>query len=282
MSEPVSREPVLRIGPFSRATSISVKALRAYHEQGLLVPAAVDPATGYRVYTAAQLLDAAVLRRLRDLDVPLRQVREVLDARDPAVTERVLAEHTRAMQARLDETMRIIDELQRGIDAPEVHTPVHLREVPAQHALARRGRVSEVDFGPFLEAAYEALFAAVARTGAQVADAPGGLYPQAVDDDGEDIVAVVPIAAPVDLAGVHDVQLIELPALTVAVASHHGPYTTVGETYRQLGRWVATHATSLDLPVRERYLVGPPEPADRFLTEIHWPVEGPVHQETPS
>ena len=73
-------DPFLRIGPFSRASSLSVKALRAYHEQGLLVPALVDPDTGYRVYGAEQLFDAAVLRRLRDLDVPLRQVHEVLSA----------------------------------------------------------------------------------------------------------------------------------------------------------------------------------------------------------
>jgi len=33
----------LRIGPFSRASSLSIKALRAYHEQGLLVPAEVEP-----------------------------------------------------------------------------------------------------------------------------------------------------------------------------------------------------------------------------------------------
>lgn len=55
----------LRIGPFSRASSLSIKALRAYHETGLFVPAVVDPTTGYRMYSTAQLLDAVVLRRLR-------------------------------------------------------------------------------------------------------------------------------------------------------------------------------------------------------------------------
>lgn len=39
-------EPFLRIGPFSTASSLSVKALRAYHESGLLLPAVVDPSTG--------------------------------------------------------------------------------------------------------------------------------------------------------------------------------------------------------------------------------------------
>ncbi|MCC6438908.1 MAG: MerR family DNA-binding transcriptional regulator [Acidimicrobiales bacterium] len=57
------------IGMFSRASSLSIKALRAYHEQALLVPASVDPRTGYRAYTVAQLADAAIIVRLRALDV---------------------------------------------------------------------------------------------------------------------------------------------------------------------------------------------------------------------
>jgi DNA-binding transcriptional MerR regulator len=59
---------LLRIGSFSRAASLSVKALRAYHEAGLLVPAEVDPQTGYRSYSVAQLTDATIIRRLRELD----------------------------------------------------------------------------------------------------------------------------------------------------------------------------------------------------------------------
>jgi len=69
---------LLPIGMFSRASSLSIKALRAYHEHGILVPAVVDAQTGYRSYAADQLADAAIIVRLRALDVPLDQVREVL------------------------------------------------------------------------------------------------------------------------------------------------------------------------------------------------------------
>jgi DNA-binding transcriptional MerR regulator len=57
----VSDNPLLRIGPFSRASSLSIKALRAYHEAGLLVPAEVDPHTEYRSYSLAQLTDATII-----------------------------------------------------------------------------------------------------------------------------------------------------------------------------------------------------------------------------
>src|SRR3954452_20086940 len=141
-------DDLLRIGPFSRASWLSIKALRAYHEDGLLVPALVDPTTGYRSYTSAQLTDAVVIRRLRDLDVPLEAIGEVLRARDPEVTRKVLAEHGRVLEDRLATTRRALDELYVGLEAPALHTPVHRRAEPAQTVLMVDGTVD--DLGAFV------------------------------------------------------------------------------------------------------------------------------------
>ena len=51
----------LSIGDFSRMTYLSIKALRHYHELGLLEPADVDPRTGYRLYDTAQVPTAQSL-----------------------------------------------------------------------------------------------------------------------------------------------------------------------------------------------------------------------------
>jgi DNA-binding transcriptional MerR regulator len=58
------------IGDFSRATHLTVKTLRHYHETGLLQPAHIDPQTGYRRYTTDQIPIAQIIRRFRDLDSP--------------------------------------------------------------------------------------------------------------------------------------------------------------------------------------------------------------------
>ncbi|HYM68302.1 MAG TPA: MerR family transcriptional regulator, partial [bacterium] len=65
---------MIKIGDFSALCRVSVKTLRHYDELGLLTPARVDPATGYRYYAASQL---AVLHRilaLKDLGFSLGQV----------------------------------------------------------------------------------------------------------------------------------------------------------------------------------------------------------------
>jgi MerR HTH family regulatory protein len=62
------------IGDFSRATHLSVKTLRHYHEVGLLVPTEIDPHTGYRYYTEEQIPTAGLIRRLRALQTPVGDV----------------------------------------------------------------------------------------------------------------------------------------------------------------------------------------------------------------
>lgn len=166
----------MSIGNFSRASFLSVKALRAYHEGGLLVPARVDPATGYRIYHAAQLIDAAVIHRLRSLDLPLKQIREILDARDPAVTAKILDEHRRAKESELDAITRIVSQLQADADVPAAHTPVHERDEPHQHTLAFRGAARLDEFSAFLGHAYATLGEVLVSSLAVPTGAAGALY----------------------------------------------------------------------------------------------------------
>lgn len=266
----------MAIGTFSRASQLSIKALRAYHEAGILVPARVDPATGYRSYHAGQLTDAAVIQRLRSLDLPLDRVREVVRARDPDVTRRVLAEHAAAMRARLEDVTRIVGELQAGVDLPAAHTPVHVREEPAAHTLAVRGSVTEADFADFLGDAFGELAALAGRVGAAPTGPAGALYPPEIPDESpEPVEAYLPVAAPLPLpADRGRVGLSELPAARTAVLVHAGGYDTIADSYRRLGAWVAHNSEPAPMRVREVYLIGPGDCDDpsRFRTEIHWPL----------
>jgi DNA-binding transcriptional MerR regulator/effector-binding domain-containing protein len=262
---------------FSRASSLSIKALRAYHEAGLLVPARVVDRTGYRSYTVDQLGDAAVIRRLRDLDLPLEQVGEVLRARDPDRTREVLARHAVAMQARLAETERIVAELQSGL-APTTHTPVHVRAEAAVDTVRLRGTVAEDEWSDWLGWAFARLERVLAGAGRAPTGPAGGLYdPEIVDDGPQAVEALIPVAGPFPLpAGEPDIGLGEVPAARVAVLVHAGSYDDIGDTYRALGAWVARHAEPTGQRIRERYVVGPtdsPDPA-AWRTEIAWPITG--------
>ena len=79
------------IGEFARLSRLSPKALRLYDELGLLPPARVDPATGYRWYETGQLERAGLVVSLRQIGVPLARVAELLELdSDVAVADQVI------------------------------------------------------------------------------------------------------------------------------------------------------------------------------------------------
>jgi DNA-binding transcriptional MerR regulator len=273
----MTNEPaLLPIGTFSRASSLSIKMLRAYHEAGILVPAQVDRFTGYRSYSVDQLADAAIVRRLRALDLPLDRVRDVLLARDPELTRRILAEHQVAMQARLEDTERIVSELQSGV-APVTHTPVHVRVEAPCHTIRVAARVREDEFPSWVTWAAERLSAFMGAAEIEPSGPSGALYaPEKVEDDEENLELFVPVAEPPYVpSSERDVAIGEVPGATVAVLVHAGDYDLMPDTYRTLGAWIARHAQPTGERIREWYIVGPDQTGDpaQYRTEISWPIQ---------
>ena len=274
-------DPLMSIGMFSRSSLVSVKALRSYHEQGLLVPDSVDGSTGYRSYRVSQLGDAVIIKRLRDLDVPLRDIAEILHARDPDVTRKVIGQHEHDMRAKLAQVTHIVSELQQTLERPSLHTPVHIRHEAEVHALSYSGIVQAADYASFLNVAYAKLFPAIQMSEAVALGGGSARYPAMVDTEDEPIQAYVPIAAPVALAATlreSGITCEVIPADTCAVATHSGGYDTISDTYRQLGAWVARNAISSERPIREHYVVSTDPatfellPDDQLRTEICWPI----------
>jgi DNA-binding transcriptional MerR regulator len=95
---------LLTVGLMARLSGLTVKALRHYDRTGLLRPAAVDGATGYRLYHGDQVAEARLVRLLRSLDLPLDQVRVAVAAwkdGDDAAVERLVGEHRRQLDVRV-------------------------------------------------------------------------------------------------------------------------------------------------------------------------------------
>lgn len=99
---------LIPIGRFSRLTGLSIGALRHYDELDLLRPADVDRFTGYRRYRPEQLEVARAIARLRDLEVPIDEIRQVLAEDDPDDQRRRIGEHERRLQARVDRLVRLL------------------------------------------------------------------------------------------------------------------------------------------------------------------------------
>lgn len=106
-------DDLLPIGRFARLAGLSVGALRHYGELDLLRPADIDRFTGYRRYGRTQLETARTIARLRDLELPLDEIRAVLTMDDPAAQRRRLAAHRARIEARTNRLQRLLHVLRR-------------------------------------------------------------------------------------------------------------------------------------------------------------------------
>ena len=133
----------ISIGEFARRSRLSLKALRLYDERGVLVPSRVDQASGYRYYDTAQLDDARLVVMLRQLQVPLAAVKELL-ACDPADAAARIAEHWRDAEAAHDARRDLADYLVSRLRGKRsVMYEVGMREMPERGLLCLKRNVDD-------------------------------------------------------------------------------------------------------------------------------------------
>jgi DNA-binding transcriptional MerR regulator len=262
----------LSIGDFSRIAHLSVKTLRRYHDLGLLEPAEVDAFTGYRYYTTAQVPTAQVIRRFRDLGMPVKEVGEVLATQDPEARSALIAVHLQRLEEQLEQTREAVSSLRRLLAPSTPPIVVEHRTVLPQPVAAIHGTVDLSEVLQWYSDAMAELEAAL-RSRQLTANGPsGGLYDNELftAEHGK-VLVYMPVHQPPTSGRV---ERYELPGGDLAVTVHRGSHDDIDVTYGLLGTYVADNEFTIAGPVREIYLVGPRDTsdADAWRTEIGWPI----------
>lgn len=263
----------LTIGDFSRATHLSIKTLRYYHRVRLLEPARVDQDTGYRRYAADQIPVAQVIRRFRDLDMPIEQIQAVLGAPDLAARNRLIADHLSHLEQDLARTQRAVASLRDLLADPSAVAPVSHRRVEATTAAAITGVVETRDLLPWFLGALGELYATLDARGVAPSGPAGGIYDGALFAE-ERGAATIFVPAAAEVRGLGRVAPFTVPAAELAVITHAGSHAEVDRAYGALAAHVSSHALQVDGPIREYYLVGRRDTQDEsaWRTEICWPI----------
>jgi DNA-binding transcriptional MerR regulator len=265
----------LPIGDFSRATHLSVKTLRHYHQVGLLTPADVDADTGHRRYTTDQIPSAQVIRRFRALEMPLDDIRAVLHAPDPPTRNALIATHLSRLEESLARTQQAAASLRELLQPRHSggSAVIEHRSVPPAPAATVREVIDVADLVAWYHGAMGELYGTLLAQRLAPAGPAGGVYASELfsDERGEAMV-FVPCAEAVRSTG--RVAAVVVPGAELAVITHTGPHEEMDRAYGELGTYVADHALAVDGPVREYYVVGGHETADESLwrTEIGWPI----------
>jgi DNA-binding transcriptional MerR regulator len=263
---------MFKIGEFSRLTQVTVKALRHYDRLGLLPPAQIDPFTGYRAYSAAQLPRLNRLLALKDLGLALEQIGPFLDADlSPEQLRALLLVKQGETRRRIDEESRRLARIETRLaqmaEPERLACDVVVKRVEAQPVVSLRRTLPE---RRAIGGLFRQLHAYEQRHHLAVTDRLVIWHDQEFRDSGIDVEAafVTIDPPPPDDA----VQARELPAATLACLVHAGPTETIGQACMALLSWVEPSGYRLAGPERVRAIERSDREGQNSVAELQLPV----------
>ena len=266
-----------KISAFSRLGQVSIKALRLYDQRGLLKPAQVDAATGYRYYQIEQLSRLHRILALKAMGLSLEQISQLLN------DDLSLSQMQAMLRLKQTELQQQLIEAQHRLTAVNAHLK-YLQEEQAmpdyevilkpvesiQHMASIRDTI------PAYNRVGQLFGEIMAYLGQNRAEPQG--YCVAIwhhaDYQESNVDAEALIAIPQTLQGNPRIQIRDLSALDlVASVIHRGSYTTLNQAYGAIVKWIEDNDYQIVGYNRELYLKGGAEQENpNYVTEIQFPI----------
>jgi DNA-binding transcriptional MerR regulator/effector-binding domain-containing protein len=232
---------MFRVAEFAHLAGVSPRMLRKWDGIGLFRPAWVDPSTGYRAYSPAQLPELRRILALRDVGMPLAEIAALRGGTGDL--REALARRRRELERARRDAERRLQALEIGIamaDDPSAPDVV-VRPIEPERVAVLRLRDGEDDASAFYE-----LEAHVRDLGRRRSAPPGETRLDAQR------AVFVPVTRPVP--AVDRIDSIQLPGIQAATVVHRGDYDGLGPARDALERWVAAAGLRPDGPLRVLYL----------------------------
>jgi DNA-binding transcriptional MerR regulator/effector-binding domain-containing protein len=265
------------IGDFSKIIGLTVKTLRFYHEQGLLIPSAVDDKTGYRYYDRSKIETARVITHLKSLDLTIEEIGAILrDAKDDADLRDIMERQKALLESKIKRYRMIVRSLNQFL-AAEAETRKLMTKPTFQveektilplliAGIRMKGRYANSGTG----------FSRIGKSlGRYICGKPMLLhYDAEFRQDDADFEACMPVRTEKQVDGI---SIRRISGGRCVSCLHNGPYEQMGRSYAKILDYVRGKGYEVQMPTREIYLKGPGmifagNPSN-YLTEIQIMIE---------
>lgn len=262
---------MLRIGEFSKLSLTTVKALRFYEKEGLLVPAAIDEWTGYRLYETAQLETAAKIKSYRQLGLTIAEIKEIFAGKDVRRVLEAKAENLRRLRAETERQLSVIHFL---LEEQTMNYQVTVKEIPemivysAETVLKRYS--DSMQWIPSVGQACLQL-----NPGMKCAQPPYEFCEYLDGEYRETDVHIRHSEAVTDFGvGNEQISFRMLPPAKVLSIYHKGAYDRIGQAYAFIMEYAEKNGYQAAGLARESYIDGiwNKENVEDWLTEIQLPI----------
>ena len=245
------------IGDFSKITGLTVKTLRFYHEQGLLIPSAIDDKTGYRYYDRSKIETARVITHLKSLDLTVDEIGAILrDAKDDADLRDIMERQKALLESKIKRYRTIVQSVNQFLAAE-----AEARRLMTQSTF----QVEEKNVEPMLIAGIRMKgryadsgtgFSRIGKSlGRYICGKPMLLhYDNEFRQDDADFEACMPVRIDKQVDGI---RVRRIAGGRCVSYLHKGPYDQMGRSYAKILDYIRGKGYEVQMPTREIYIKGP-------------------------
>lgn len=261
-----------KIGEFSKLGKVSVKTLRHYDEEGILVPGYTDGFNRYRYYLPEQLTALCTIMRYRRAGLSIDDIRRIQNGED---VEPILMQRRSVMDGELlclERRMELLDRLIEG--GTNMDYKVEVRNIPGFKAAYRHGRIERYsDMSGFVMR-----FAEMCRASNPDVECTDDDYCFVTYDDLEyresDIGLTYYQSVKTTGKDSGEIGFCEFGDVVAACVKHIGPYDRLGEAYAAIMDWMSENEMEVVDKPRECYIDGcwNRESEEDYLTEIQFSI----------
>ena len=263
---------MLKISEFSKLSHLTVKALRFYEKEGLLIPASVDKWTGYRFYETAQLETAARIKSYRQIGLSIEEIKSIFSGEDAGRVLTAKAESLKRLKADTELQLSVIEFILEG---KEMKYQVTVKEIPemivysAETILEKTA--DKMQWIPSIGAECLKL-----NPDLKCAEPPYE-FCEYLDEEFKETQLRIRHNEAVTAFGKENehIKFRTLPAAKVLSIYHKGAYDNIGEAYAYIMEYAEKNGYEVAGLARESYIDGiwNKESVEDWLTEIQLPIE---------
>ena len=260
-----------KIGDFSKMSKTTIKTLRYYENEGLLIPAYVDPYTSYRYYESGQLTDLTRIISFRQAGLSINDIKEILIGNN---VKEILEKRKMELELELNTLNNKLSKINYLMEDINMKNEITIKKIPSYIVYYRDGIIS--DFNKITEFVLETGMLCAKANPTLKCIHPDYCYISYLDGEYKEENLKIRYAQAVETVGVeaNGVEFMEIPEVTVVSIYHKGSYSNLRESYDIILKFIEVNGYQITDNVRECYIDGcwNKESEEDYLTEIQFPV----------
>lgn len=262
-----------KIGEFSRITNMTIKTLRYYDKEGILVPAKREEGSAYRFYDSNNYETAILIKKLRDFQFSISEIKDVLTlCHNEADLHYILKEKKEHIQKEIAVREKLVQKIMDSVDHKNKEMDVTMRyeitikDIPEIKVASIRYKDRYENCGSYIGKLYKALKG-------NVGGACFNLYHDSEYAEIADIETCVPVKKDINNP---KISCRKVPKIKAISTIHKGRYENSSHAYKALLDYAKQNNLETTTPTREVYIKGPgmifKGNPHKYITEIIIPI----------